>query len=91
MIIFKPMVGIGILLIAVGIYGVYGIVEQPADTPFPAPRRGYVLKLILSKFGQDFGQTGGMIALVIGGVMVVAGTIGWYKSRNEPEEPGFFS
>jgi len=91
LIIFKPMVGIGILLIAVGIYGVYGIVEQPVDTPFPNPRRGYVLGLILSKFGQDFGQTGGTIALVIGGIMVVVGAIGWYKCRNEPEEPGFFS
>ena len=91
MVIFKPMVWVGIFLIAVGIYGVYGIVEQAPNTPFPNPRRGYLLGLILSKFGQDFGQTGGMIALVIGCIMVVVGAIGWYKSRNEPEEPGFFS
>ena len=91
MVIFKPMVLIGMLLIFVGIYGVFGYVHKPFLHDFLFQPRAELLEPVLRKFGRDFGHTVGTIALVIGGILVVVGAIGWIKSRNEPEDPGFFS
>jgi len=86
MVIFKPMVLVGIFLIVIGIYGVSGYVHRPTlDDCIFYPRKT-LLDPVLHKIGQDLGHTGATAVLVIGGIMVVVGAVGWFRSRNEPDD-----
>jgi len=52
MVIFKPMVLVGMFLILIGIYGVWGTAEKPSVNTFLSDPRGVTSRLMLSKVGQ---------------------------------------
>ena len=85
--VFRLMIWMGIILILVGLFGATRTVEKTPQSQNVGRIRAQTTWYILSRLGQNLGRTGGVIAITVGGMIIVVGVVGCVNGWDEPDGP----